>query len=80
MPKQEKVLIKISGSILLKKVGLGEKFRKDALCTRKSGLGIELIKPSTILALLALKLYFRHMRIEDSVAQMVQIIQENQGF
>ena len=63
-----KILIEISETVLLKKLGLGEKFPKDLLCTRKSALGVRLMKPPTILASLALKLCVGHMRIEDSAA------------
>ena len=42
MPNQEKILMKISKSILLRKMGLSKKFLRKMLYTRKSALGIGL--------------------------------------
>ena len=79
LPQQEKRLMKISESVLLKKLGLGEKFPRDILHMRKSSLGVGLMKPSTTLAFLALQLYLGHARIEDDTAKMTQAIQDNEG-
>ena len=65
--------------MLLKKLELGEKFPRDILHIRKLALRVGLIKPSIILAFLALQLHAGHMRIEDNAAKITQTIQENEG-
>ena len=62
MPNQEKILMKISEKVLLKKMGLSEKFLRMMLYARKSALGVGLIKPSTMVLILLLKLYVEHVR------------------
>ena len=71
-PKQEEILIKISKPVLLKKINLSEKFPREVLYARKSALGIRLMKPSTILAVLAAQLYFGHERMKDATSKMMQ--------
>jgi len=71
--------MKLSERVLLKKLGLGETFPRDVLYLRKSALGVGLLKPTTVLAILSMKLYVGHMRIEDQISKMIRIIQENEG-
>jgi len=78
-PKQEKILIELSESILLKKLRLSVKFPRALLYARKSALGVGLMKPSTILAFLALQLYFGHKRKDDMTAKMIQVIEDNES-
>ena len=63
--QQENILIKISKTVLFVKLGLSKKFPRKMLYTRKSTLGISLIRSSTILAILTLKLYLGHKRSKD---------------
>jgi len=55
-PKQDEILREISEKVLLKKLGLSEHFPRDVLYSRNTVLGIGIIKPSTIIDVLALKL------------------------
>jgi len=76
-PPQETVLMKLSETFLLQKLKLSVKMPREVLYTRKSALGVGLMKPSTIIAVLALQSYFGHMRMEGVTAQMVNILEEN---
>ena len=71
-PKQEKELRRIYEEPILIKLGLGRKFPRTALYSRKSVLGVGLMTPSTIIACLKLKLYVGNKRklgnAEDSIA------------
>ena len=49
--------MKISELVLLKKLELSEKFPREILYARKSALGVGLLKPSTIITILTLKIY-----------------------
>ena len=60
------------------KLGLSEKFLRKILYTRKIALGIELMKSSTIIAILIIKLYLWHKRLEDRIAQRIKINEENE--
>ena len=53
-PQQELILMKISEPVLLQKLKLSEKFPREVLYARKIALGVGLMKPSTILSVLAL--------------------------
>ena len=59
-PTQEAILIWIYELTLLQKLGLSIKFSRSVLYIRKSVVGIGIIKPSTIIDILALKLYIGH--------------------
>jgi len=74
--KQENELLKICERPILRKLGLSEKFPRELLYSRKSALGIGLLKPSTIIAILAAKLYIGHMRKNDRIANMIKINEE----
>ena len=79
LPQQERILMKLSKRVLVKKIGLGENFPREVLYSRKSALGVGLLKPTTVLAILSMKLYVGHMRMEDQMSKMIRIIQENEG-
>ena len=70
-PSQEKVLMEISEKVLLKKMGLSEKFPRKMLHTRKSALGVGLIKPSTMVLILSLKLHVGHVRAQNRIARII---------
>ena len=61
--------MRISELTLLKKLELSEKFPRNILYTKKSQLGVGIMKPSTIITVLALKLYLGYRRNEDEIAQ-----------
>ena len=75
---QEKELMRIYEPIILKKIGLGEKFPRLCLYSRRSALGIGLLKPTTILAILALKLYVGHKRLNTKISRMITINEQMQ--
>ena len=76
-PKQEEILMKLSEPVILKKIQLSVKFPREVLYARKSALGIGLMKPSTILAVLAAQLYFGYQRMKDDTSKMIQSIIDN---
>ena len=67
-PKQEEILIRISKPVILVKLGLSEKFLRIILYARKTALGIGIMKPSTIIAILVIKLYLGHKRADNRIA------------
>ena len=69
--------MKISEIVLLVKLGLSEKFPRRIIYTRKSALGVGLLKPSTIVSFLALKLYLGHKRKSDRMSKIISINKEN---
>ena len=58
--KQELELMKIYKKIVLRKLRLSEKFPRVILYSRKTLLGLGLLKPSIIIKTLVLKLYAEH--------------------
>ena len=76
--KQEEELMKIYEPVILKKLGLGEKFPRLCLYSKRSSLGIGLMKPKIILAILALKLYIGHKRIRSNISRKISINEQMQ--
>ena len=68
IPKQEEILMRISEPVILVKLELNKKFPRIILYTRKIALGIEIMKLSTIIVLLVIKLYLEHKRADDRIA------------
>ena len=60
--REEEELKRIYEEPLLIKLGLGRKFPRIVLYKRKSALGIGLMKPSTVIAILKLKSYIGNRR------------------
>ena len=60
--KQEKELRRIYEEPMLRKLGLSVKFPRTALYSRRSALGVGLILPSTLIAMLKIKLYIGNIR------------------
>ena len=79
-PKQEEELMKISESTLLRKLGLSERFPRKTSHTRKSQLGVGILKPSTTMTILSLKLHVGHLRNEDEVAKQTCVNESNAQF
>ena len=48
--------------------------------TRKFQLGVGIMKPSTIITVLALKLYLGYRRNEDEIAKQIGINERNTSF
>ena len=71
---KESILMNLSESMLLRKLGLELKFPREILCARESVLRVSLMKPPAILTSLALKLHTGHIRINNSTAQKIRII------
>ena len=75
--RQEKILKNIYESVILNKMGLSEKFLRKILYTRKLALGVGLMAPTTIMYVLAMKLYVGYNRGEIRVSKMIKINKEN---
>ena len=75
-PKQEKTLLEISERAILKKLGLSEKFPRAVLHSRKTALGVGLMKPTTIVNILTLKLCVGHKRFNDRIAKIIGLNEE----
>ena len=80
MPKQEEILQEISEKVILRKLGLSERFPRDMLYSRKTALGVGIMKPSTIIDILALKLYVGHKRSNDRIAKIIRINEEEASY
>ena len=63
IPKQEEILMKIYKLVLLVKLDLSKKFPRNILYTRKIALEVGIMKPSIIIAVLAIKLYLGYKRL-----------------
>ena len=67
--KQEDELRRIYEQPMLIKLGLSRKYPRTALYSRKSALGIGLMKPNTIIAILKLKSYIGNKRRLGNAAE-----------
>ena len=63
--------MKIYEPVILKKLGLGEKFPRLCLYSRWSALGIGLMKPKIIIAILALNLHVGYKRLETRISKKI---------
>ena len=70
--------MRIYEPVILRKLGLGEKFPRLCLYSRRTALGLGLMKPSTIMAIQALSLYVGHRRLETTTDKKIQINEQNQ--
>lgn len=55
------------------KLRLGSKFPRRALYIYKKALSVGLMKPNTILAILTLKLYFGHTRLNSNTNNFITV-------
>ena len=76
--KEEKELKRIYEEPMLVKLGFSKKFPRIILYTRKSALGVGLMQPSTIIAILKLKSYIRNKRKQRNVTKSINIQEEYQ--
>jgi hypothetical protein len=75
--QQEEILKKIYEPVILRKMGLSEKFPRAVLYSRQTALGVGLMSPKTIIDSLALKLYVGHQRYRSELSKMIRINEEN---
>ena len=75
--KQEITLKQIYEPVILRKMNLSEKFPRSVLYSRKTALGIELMAPKTIIGVLLLKIYLGNQRLNQKVAKIIQINEDN---
>ena len=78
--KQEGELMKISEATMIRKIGLSNQFPQKSLYTKKSQLGVGILKPSAIIAILSLKLYLEHRRNNDKVSNQICMNKEMCNF
>ena len=79
-PGQEKILMKLSELVLLKKLGLSVNFPLEMLHARKLAHGVDLMKLSVIIIALKFQLYFGHARSDGDVAKIIRINTKNESF
>ena len=72
--------MRINEATLLRKLGLSEKFPQRIIYTRKSQLGVGILKPFTIITILSLKLYLGYRRNDDMIAKQIGINEKNAQF
>ena len=75
-PKEVKELKQIYKEPMLIKLGFSKKFPRTALYIRKSVLGVEMIKPETIIAILKLKQYIRNVKKPGNAGKSIRIQEE----
>ena len=68
--------MKVCKAIILKKLRFSKKFLRKVLYSRKIALGISLIKPSIIIAALALKRCISYKRMKSNISKMIDINEE----
>ena len=76
-PKQEETLMKMHEPVMLRKMEFSMKFLRKIVHAQKSSLVIGLMKPSTIIAIFALKLCVGHKRHVSKTAEMIEINENN---
>ena len=69
--------MKIYKPVILKKLGLSEKFPQKILYARKTASGVRILKQSTIIVIFVLKLYLEYKHCEDKIAEIISINEEN---
>ena len=62
--------------MILVKLGLGKKFLRVILYIQQNQLGIWLIKPKTVIAILVCKLCIRNKRVNSKLAKLIRINEE----
>ena len=72
--------MKISDKVLLRKIGLSEKFPRKMLYNRNSALGVGLIKLSRMVFILVLKFYISYIISQDRILNLIRIKEENTTF
>lgn len=73
---EELELKKIHETPILKKLGLSTKLPCEVMYMSKTALGLGLIEPNTVLSILTLKQYFRHVRMNSDTANITKANEE----
>ena len=73
---QDKELRKLYETTLAKKLRLGSNFSRAAMCSRKSAVEIGLVKPKTVIAILACKLYVGNVRAKTKIGKIIRMQDE----
>lgn len=76
--QQENELRRLYEEPMLVKLGLSKKYPRTALYSRKSALGVGLMMPSTLIAVLKLKAYIGNKRRLGNTAKSIKIQEEYQ--
>jgi len=76
--QQDAILMKIYKLMLLWKLRLSMKFPRIILYTRKTVIGIGIMKPSTVIDTLVLKLYVGYKRQKSRIAMLIKANEEIQ--
>ena len=63
-------------SIVTKKFKVGAIFPRVVLYSRRNTIGFSLIKPKTVVAMLAMKLHIRNMRVNTRNNQLIRLNEE----
>ena len=71
------MLIKMCEPVRLRKMGFSTKFPRKIACVQTSSLRIGLMKPSTMMEILALKSHLGHKRNGIDIAEMIEINEDN---
>ena len=74
--EQEQILQNTYETPFLRKLQLSKKMLKEVLYARKTALGVGLVKPSTAIETLALKLHIGNKRAKNRIASLLSIIEE----
>jgi len=74
---QDKELRKLHETTLAKKLRLGSNFLRAAMHSRKSAVGIGLMKPKTVIAILACKLCVGNVRAKTKIGKIVRMQEES---
>ena len=72
--KQNKELKVIYEEAICTKLGFGSKFPRAVLYSNRNSIGIGLITPETVIAMLATKLYIGNKRVQTKVGHIIEII------
>jgi len=75
-PREEQELKRIYKTPLLQKLELSKKFPHAVMYARKSALELGIMAPSTILAMLELKLYIGNKRINGNAGEAIVVQKE----
>ena len=75
--QQDKELRRLYETTLAKKLRLGSNFPRAAMHSRKSAVGIGLIKPKTVIAILACKLNVGNVRAKTKIGKIIRMQEES---
>ena len=62
---------------IAKKLRLGRNFPRTSLCSKKNSVGIGLIKPKIVVAILARKLHIENLTANTKISKTIQMQEES---